>query len=90
MTTPRKPAVAAEALGDKVPFNYKGTDYLVDTTADWDYEALEAFESNKIATFLRLVLGDAQHETFKATKPKVGDVNAFVEALQGALGIEGN
>lgn len=89
MTTPKNPT-AAEALGAPVPFTHDGIDYLVVNSAEWPYEALEAFEDGKIATFLRSVLGDQEHAKFKATKPLLADVNRFVEALQGALGISGN
>lgn len=81
---------AAEALDNKIPFTYNGVDYLLAPSADWDYEALEAYEQGKIATFLRMILGEAQHDAFKATKPKVSDVNAFSLAIQKALGIAGN
>lgn len=87
--TPANPA-AAEALGEAVPFTFRGVEYRVPPTTEWDYEALEVFESGKVATFLRMVLGEAEHNRFKATKPKVSDVNEFVAALKGALGIQGN
>ncbi len=81
---------AAEALDSKIPLTYNGVDYLLVTSSDWDYEALEAYEQGKIATFLRIILGEAQHNAFKATKPKVSDVNSFSQAIQKALGIAGN
>jgi len=83
-------AAAAEALGNKIPFHARGIDFALTPSAEWDFEALEAYEAGKIALFLRLILGDKQYAAFKATKPKVGDVNEFVEDLQKALGIEGN
>lgn len=85
-----KSAAAAEALGEKIPFTARGVDLLLDPSSEWDFEAIEAFEAGKIATFLRLILGDKQYAAFKATKPKVGDVDAFVMDLQKALGIAGN
>jgi hypothetical protein len=85
-----KSAAAAEALNEQIPFTFEGVDYLLDPTSEWDYEALEAYESGKIATFLRLVLGEKQHNAFKATKPKVGVVNEFVKEIQKALGLAGN
>lgn len=88
--TARKSPSAAEALGESIPFVYEGVDYSLAPSSEWDYAALEAFEDGKIATFLRLILGEAQHNAFKATKPKVGDVNKFVTELQKALGIAGN
>jgi hypothetical protein len=83
-------ATAAEALGEKVAFSHNGLDYLVLPTSEWDYEALEAFESGRLVAFLTAVLGPAQHAAFRATKPKVKDVGALVEAIQTALGIAGN
>jgi hypothetical protein len=81
---------AAEALGAKIPFNYKDVDFLVLPSSEWSYEALEAYEEGRIVTFLKDVLGKEQHDRFKATKPKAGDVNEFVKAMQKALGIQGN
>jgi hypothetical protein len=81
---------AAEALGDKVPFTHNGVDYLLDPASEWDVEALEQYENGKIMTFLRMILGAEQYARFKATKPKVGAVNAFMEGIQKALGIKGN
>lgn len=85
-----KSAAAAEAMGDKIPFHSRGVDFALTPSSEWDFEALEAYEEGKIALFLRLILGNAQYAAFKATKPKVGEVNEFVEDLQKALGIEGN
>jgi hypothetical protein len=91
MATARKTnPSAAEALGDRIPVSFGGVDYLVTTSADWPYEALEAYEDGKIATFLRHVLGDEQHAAFKATRPRVATVNEFVDALTKALGVSGN
>jgi hypothetical protein len=89
MTAKKSPA-AHEALAELVPFTYNGVDYELSPTSEWDYEALEAFEQGRFVAFLESVLGTEQHAAFKATKPKVGDVGAFVEALQKALGISGN
>lgn len=89
MTTRKSPA-AAEALAEKIPFTSRGVDFELDPSSEWDFEAIEAFENGRIATFLRLILGEKQYAAFKATKPKVGDVDAFVMELQKALGIAGN
>lgn len=91
MATPRKTsATAAEALGERVPLTFEGVDYLVLPSTEWPYEALEAFEQEKIATFLRLILGEEQHDAFKATKPTVAKLREFIPAIQKALGIAGN
>lgn len=90
MPAPKKNPTAAEALSAKIPFTFEGVDYTVDPTSEWSYEAIEAFEEGRISGFLKGVLGDAEHEKFKATKPRISDVNRFVEALQTALGIAGN
>jgi hypothetical protein len=89
--TARKPnPTAAEALDERVPFTFGGVDYLLPATSAWPFEALEAFEDGKVATFLRHVLGDEQMATFRATKPTVADFQELVVALQKGLGISGN
>lgn len=88
--TARKNPTAAEALGEHVPFTFAGVDYSVPPTSQWPFEALEAFEAGKVATFLRLVLGDDQVAAFRATKPTVATFQALVVELQDALGISGN
>lgn len=85
-----KNATAAEALAEKVPFTHNGVEYSLDPSTEWDIEALEAFENGKIMTFLRLILGAEQYAAYKATKPKAGEVNGFLEGIQKALGIKGN
>ncbi|AYN58495.1 tail assembly chaperone [Arthrobacter phage Liebe] len=88
MTTKKTPA-AAEALAEKIPFTFDGVDYEIDPTSEWPYEVLEAYESGRITVFLALILGDAQIAKYKATKPKVAEVDKFVLAIQKALGIAG-
>jgi len=88
MTT-KKPT-AAEALGEELTLEHNGVTYTLPPSDEWDYEVLEAFEEGRISGFLKSLLGTKQHDAFKATKPKVADVNAFVEAIQKAYGILGN
>jgi hypothetical protein len=90
MATTRKSATAAEALGTGVPFTFGGVDYTVTPTAEWTFEALEAFEDGKVATFIRVILGEEQTATFRATKPTVTTLKEFVVELQKALGLAGN
>jgi hypothetical protein len=86
----RKSPTAAEALREQVPFTFDGVEYVVDPTSEWEYEVLEAFEAGKISAVLKALLGEEQHNKFKAGKPRVADLNRFVEAIQKALGISGN
>jgi hypothetical protein len=90
MTTTRKSATAAEALSEKIPFDYQGVEYEIDPTPEWDYEAFEALSDGLVPIFLRSVLGAEQHARFKATKPKVKDLQGFVEAIKSAAGVSGN
>lgn len=85
-----KSPVAAEALAEKIPFAFDGVDYELDPTSEWPYDVLEAYESGRITVFLALILGAEQIAKYKATKPKVADVDKFVMAIQKALGIAGN
>lgn len=84
------PAAAHEALGNKIPFTHNGEDFLVLSTLDWPFEAIEYFEEGKVAKFLRLVLGDEDYARMKKSNPTVRDVNEFSTALQKVLGIQGN
>jgi len=90
MTTRKPNPTAAEALSSHVPLTFNGVDYSLAPSSEWPFEALEAFEDGKVATFLRLVLGDEQTAAFRATKPTVSDFQEFVVELQKALGISGN
>lgn len=81
---------AAEALGDKVPFAHGGVDYLLDPAAEWTIDALEAYEAGRVTTFLRSILGEEQYAAYRATSPKVGQINEFMTGIQKALGIQGN
>lgn len=91
-TTPRSrlTPVKAEAVGATIPFEFEGATYNVLTTDEWPYEALEAFEEGRIAGFLKAILGPEEHAAFKATRPKIVDVQRFVVEVQAALGISGN
>ena len=88
--TDTKPAIAHEALNEPVSVDFGGTAYSVPATAQWDYDILEAFEEGRVAGFLKALLGPVQHGTFKATRPKLSEVNEFMLAIQRALGISGN
>lgn len=90
MTNRTPNPTAAEVLGDRIPFSYGGVDYFVLPSLEWSYDALEAFENGRLAAFLREILGEEQHAAFKATKPKVADVNDFIVGMQKALGFAGN
>jgi len=85
-----KSPVAAEALNEAVSFSFKGETYTIPAANEWPYEALVAFEEGKIASLIGQLLGEEQHATFRATKPRLGDVNEFVVELQKAAGISGN
>lgn len=85
-----KSAVAAEALGESIPFVFDGDDYSVLPTNDWPFEAVEQFEAGRVAAFLQIVLGAEQYAAFRAKKYRVAKVNDFVVALQKAVGISGN
>jgi hypothetical protein len=89
-TPTTKSPTAAEALAAPIPVTFGGVDYDVLPSSEWPFEALEAFEDGKVATFLRHILGEEQTAAFRETKPTVATVREFVVALQGALGIAGN
>ncbi|WP_144722242.1 hypothetical protein [Cellulosimicrobium sp. TH-20] len=88
-TTRNLPA-AAEALAAVVPFTYGDAQYAVLPTSEWTVDALESFETGRVTTFLRAVIPAEHWTAFKATGPKVPDLNGFVLALQKAVGVSGN
>ncbi|WP_146079163.1 hypothetical protein [Pseudoclavibacter sp. RFBA6] len=93
MATARKTApVAAEAskTPDARPVPFRGHVYHVLPTTEWPYDALVAFEDGRIASLLRLILVDGDHEKLLEAKLKVGEIREFISAMQGSLGIEGN
>ena len=87
---PAKNPTAAEALSERIPFEYDGVSYSLTPSSEWPFEALEEFEAGRIAAFLRVILGEKQYAAFKANKPTLATTSDFVEKLQKALGIEGN
>lgn len=89
MATKKNP-VAAEVEGGLVEFEWRGVTFHVPVSDEWPYEALEAFEDGKVTKFLSALLGDEEHDKFKALRPKASDVEEFVVAMQEALGIQGN
>lgn len=66
----KKPADRQTAKDDVVSeervFNWRGTDYTVDTERIDDLEFIEKLEQNMLATALGLMLGKDQYETYKA------------------------
>jgi hypothetical protein len=87
--TPANPA-AAEAIGSSIPFEFDGEHYTILNSAEWSFDALDALEQNRMATFLREVLGEGSLEKFKATKPKMTDAGRLAKTALEAVGIRGN
>jgi len=90
--TARKPAnaAAAEATATPIPFEFDGQSYSILPSSEWSFDALDSLEQNRIATFLREVLGDDSLATFKATKPKIADAARLAQTALEAAGIRGN
>ena len=83
--------IAAEATGAPlVAFDFLGAPYLAAPSTEWSWDALEAYESGKIISFLSAILDPASLKAFKATRPTVLVFGEFVVAMQTALGISGN
>ncbi|AWY06646.1 tail assembly chaperone [Microbacterium phage Zeta1847] len=96
-TTPRKPAarkltesaIAAEAVGDRVPFEFRGETFGLLPTSEWSLNALEAFEEGRVVAFLKDILG-ADYAKLRGLDIKVADLEEFVADAKDALGIAGN
>lgn len=80
-------ALKAEATGSDVEFEFNGITYTVPASInDQSLDVLEAIEDGRITAAVRAIIGDAQYAVFKSTKPTIGDLNVFFEALQKAAG----
>jgi hypothetical protein len=91
MPASKSTPVKAEALNDTIRFSYDGEQYEIPSAADWDVDALEAFEDQKIITCVRLILGPEQWKRFKAKKRTMGDLNGLFTEMQAHLvGPSGN
>lgn len=90
--TASKPLTAAKAEAKSVmhPFTFDGEDYEVAPTSEWDIEAVEAFEDEKIIAAVRALLGLEQWKKFKQKKRSVADLTALFETISAAVGIQGN
>lgn len=88
--TSKKTAAAAEALGEMIPFSFNGKDFLTANSADWSFDAIEAYEEGRILAFLSEILDDASFKDLRAMKPKASVLGEFVKTLQKACGIAGN
>ncbi len=81
----------AEALNAPITFEFDGESYTVAPAAEWDVEALEAFEDQKIITCVRMILGDEQWKRFKSKPRNMGDLNGLFMVMQAQLvGPSGN
>lgn len=84
-------AARAAATDGKVTFTHEGKSYTIDVAENWSLDALEAFEAGKAVTATHEILGDRQWGVFKSQRRRSGkDLNALVEAIAKAVGIQGN
>jgi hypothetical protein len=89
-------AVQAEATGaDTITVEWDGVPVTLPAKPDdWDLETLEAFEQGKAATAVRGVLGSSYDSVLGAfqkrhgRKPKVRDLESFMQAFASAYGFE--
>lgn len=88
-TAPAKPAAveAPEVPEGRFPVVLGGETYFVTASAEWSYEALLALESGRLTGFIQAILGDEQHEAFRATNPTIGVLNEYIDAIQNAAGV---
>lgn len=80
----------AEATGAEVLFEYDGETYVIPPAREWDLDVLESYEDGKIASTCRALLGPVQWATFKSKRRTVTSLEELFDALQSALGVEGN
>lgn len=87
-TAARAEAVPSE---DKpIVIGWRGQNYRLIPSADWDINVLEAMEDGKITHILRGILAKDGYDRLAASKPKITDLTEFVEKAFKALGVSGN
>ena len=80
------PPAKVDATGEAIEFAYEGVAYTIPPASEWDLAALEAFDAEKIATCVKLILGDEQWRAFRAKSRKVSDLSGLFAALNEAVG----
>ncbi|ARX87889.1 hypothetical protein SMD44_07371 [Streptomyces alboflavus] len=76
-------AAKAEALEQPVIFEHRGLTFELPHPLDMPLELLETDDEVEA---VRLMLGDEQWQAYKATKPRVRDFGALVDAISEAQG----
>lgn len=71
---------------NEVRFEFRGLELAMPIGGDLPLEAHEAFENNKLTTFIALALGDAQWNKLKALKLKLSDLNELFAVIADAMG----
>lgn len=80
----------ADATQTNIKFTYGDETYEVLPTTEWTLDTVEAMEDGKIVAILKSILVGDGYARFAATKPRLGELTEFFEALQAELGIAGN
>ncbi|QCX75712.1 hypothetical protein C9F11_10160 [Streptomyces sp. YIM 121038] len=82
-TTAAADAAKAEATEGLIVFEHRGLTFELPHPLDMPLELLETDDE---VTAIRLMLGDEQWQAYKATRPKVRDFGALVDAISEAQG----
>jgi hypothetical protein len=85
-------AVRNEATGNDSPIiiTWNGQHFRLVPSDDWDIETLEAIEDGKITHVLRAILADDGYDRLSKMRPKVKELESFMNKAMRALGIQGN
>lgn len=85
------PAARETGASDKpIVVAHEGQKYTLIPSSEWDINVLEAIEDGKLTHVLRGVLAGDGYDRFAATKPKLSEMQPFVDKVFKALGIQGN
>jgi hypothetical protein len=75
-----------DALKTAQPFEFEGETYTAPASSEWDLDVLEALEEGRMIAAVKALVGPEQYARFRAKHSKIADLEAFMEALQGAVG----
>ena len=83
-TSPKKvDAAESEAKDERTYFSHAGVDYIVPPPLKFPLELLETDDEIEA---VKLILGDEQWATYRATKPTIGDFYELAQAMADARG----
>jgi hypothetical protein len=79
-------ALKAEATDEPIEVTFRDEVYVIPAPLDWPWETMDHLAEGRISKAVAELLGEEQLETFRATRPRMRDAVALMEAIAAASG----